>query len=201
MKKLITTGRLAACLLIVLAMSAVLTYRVWAQQSSGAGSLDWNVNMPSAQNHWNRGVFFLNRSQEGDLHWARQEFEFIIGMKDDHGLKPAALLNLGVANFLDGNNQLALQNYKSALELRPDYAEAYFNMGTVYYKEKLVKNAEESFLKAINLNPEYGRAHYSLGFLYLEQKKFALAKQHAEKAADYGVPFKTLKERLAKVGR
>jgi tetratricopeptide (TPR) repeat protein len=71
----------------------------------------------------------------------------------------------------------------------------------VYYRQKLSKKAEEVFLKAIEIDPEYGRAHYSLGFLYLDQKKYDLAKIHAEKAADSGVPFKTLRERLAKVGQ
>jgi tetratricopeptide (TPR) repeat protein len=170
----------------------------WAQ---GGSSFEWDVNASSAQNHWNKGIFHLSRGTENDLSYARQEFAFIVGMKDDQGLKPNAHLHLGVVSFLEGNYQEALKSYQNALDLKPDYAEAYFNMGTVYYKVNLSKKAEESFLKAISLDPAYGRAHYSLGFLYLEQKRYDLAKQHAEKAAEHGVPFKTLKEKLAKVAR
>jgi tetratricopeptide (TPR) repeat protein len=96
---------------------------------------------------------------------------------------------------------LAVKDYLAAIQIKPDYAEAYFNLGAVYYRQKLSKKAEEVFLKAIEIDPEYGRAHYSLGFLYLDQKKYDLARMHAEKAAENGVPFRTLKERLAKVGR
>ena len=74
-------------------------------------------------------------------------------------------------------------------------------MGAVYYKQGVLRKAEDAFTKAIQLQPDYGRAHYSLGFVYLDQKKYDLAKLHAEKAAENGVPFRTLKERLAKIGR
>jgi tetratricopeptide (TPR) repeat protein len=184
-------------LLVTLSLWEFITVPVEAQTESAL----WDINLPAAQNHLNKGMFLLSRGQDGDLHYARQEFAFIVGMKDDHGLKPAAHLNLGVINYLEGNYGAALKSYQSAIDLRSDYAEAYFNIGSVYYREKLVKKAEESFLKAISLNPDYGRAHYSLGFLYLEQKKYDLAKRHAEKAAENGVPFQTLKERLAKIGR
>ena len=122
-------------------------------------------------------------------------------MKDDHGLKPVAYLNLGVIDFMQDNYDQALKNYQAAIQINSDYAEAYFNMGAVYYKQGVLRKAEDAFTKAIQLQPDYGRAHYSLGFVYLDQKKYDLAKLHAEKAAENGVPFRTLKERLAKIGR
>ena len=138
-----------------------------------------------------------------NLFSAKAEFQFVIDLKSEREsyLKHVAYLNLGVVYLMDDNQALAIKNFLNAIETKPDYAEAYFNLGTVYYKQKLLKQAEEAFTKAIELRPDYGRAHYSLGFLYLDQKKYDLAKEHADKAIEYGVPFKTLKERLAKVGR
>jgi tetratricopeptide (TPR) repeat protein len=151
-----------------------------------------------ATNHINRG---LAKLAVENLFGARKEFEFVIGMEKDTGKKHQAYLNRGVIYALEDNLDLAIKDYLTALQLKPDYAEAYFNLGAVYYKQKLVKKAEEVFLKAIEIEPDYGRAHYSLGFVYLDQKKYDLAKLHAEKAAENGVPFRTLKERLAKIGR
>ena len=152
----------------------------------------------AAENHLNRGLAQLDK---GDLYRAKNEFNFVIGMEKDSGLKHFAYLNRGVIYALDDRPDLAIKDYLTAIQLKPDYAEAYFNLGAVYYKQKLSKKAEEVFLKAIEIDPDYGRAHYSLGFLYLDQKKYDLAKLHAEKAAENGVPFRTLKERLAKVGQ
>ena len=152
----------------------------------------------AATNHINRGLAKLGVE---NLYGARKEFDFVIGMEKDTGKKFQAYLNRGVVFALEGRLDAAVKDYLMAIQLKPDYAEAYFNLGAVYYRQKLSKKAEEVFLKAIEIDPEYGRAHYSLGFLYLDQKKYDLAKLHAEKAAENGVPFKTLKERLAKIGR
>jgi len=152
----------------------------------------------AATNHINRGLAKLGVE---NLDGARKEFEFVIGMEKDTGKKHLAYLNRGVIFALEDRLDAAVKDYLMAIKLKPDYAEAYFNLGAVYYRQKLSKKAEEVFLKAIEIDPEYGRAHYSLGFLYLDQKKYDLAKLHAEKAAENGVPFRTLKERLAKVGQ
>jgi tetratricopeptide (TPR) repeat protein len=152
----------------------------------------------AATNHINRG---LAKLAVENLFGAKKEFEFVIGMDKDTGKKYQAYLNRGVIYALEDNLNLAIKDYLTALQLKPDYAEAYFNLGAVYYRQKLLKKAEEVFLKAIEIDPDYGRAHYSLGFVYLDQKKYDLAKLHAERAAENGVPFRTLKDRLAKIGR
>ena len=176
----------------------VIGAAVWAGRAKGQDFDAMYNDQDVASNHINRG---LAKLEAENLYGARKEFEFVIGMEKDTGKKYQAYLNRGVVFALDGRLDLAVKDYLMAIQLKPDYAEAYFNLGAVYYKQKLMKKAEEVFLKAIEIDPEYGRAHYSLGFLYLDQKKYDLAKIHAEKAAENGVPFRTLQERLAKVGR
>ena len=154
-------------------------------------------------NHFDRGTALLDRNMGNDLHYAKKEFETVIEMENQlgaaqKGLKPAAYLSLGVINTMEDNADLAVKNYLTAIQIKPNYSEAYFNLGGIYYKQKLLKKAEDAFLKAIEIEPEYGRAHYALGFIYLDQKKFDLARKQAEKAAEFGVPYKTLRERLTK---
>ena len=149
-----------------------------------------------------RGLSGIQRGTVESLYSAKKDFEHIIRHEDwDAVHRSVAYHNLGVIGFMENNLDSAIKNYLSAIELNPEYSEAYFNLGGAYYKQGLLKKAEEVFLKAIELQPEYGRAHYSLGFVYLDQKKYDLARAHAEKAAEYGVPFRTLKERLAKISR
>lgn len=150
----------------------------------------------SSQLHTDRG---LEQMEKKNFHYAKAEFQFVINMEYDVGYKSVAYLNLGVISFMEDNPDRAIKYYQSALQIKPDYAEAYFNMGGAYYKQEDLKKAEEAFLKAIELQPSYGRAHYSLGALYFDQKKYDLAWKHAEKAEEYGIPYKSLKEKLAKV--
>ena len=50
-----------------------------------------------------------------------------------------------------GNYQLAAQQYKRIVELRPDMAEAHANLGNLYYVQGLWDQAASSFEKAIRL--------------------------------------------------
>lgn len=182
-----------------------------AQQPKGplSGALingaDQKYNTPiAAMNHLTLGIDQIGNNE---LWGARQNFIWILNLKDDApamgpvNLKPLAHLNLGVVEMLEDNLTGALKNFQAAIDLKPDYAEAYFNAGTVHYKMGAQKKAEQAFQKAIELEPNYGRAHYSLGFLYFDMKRYDLAKQHSEKASENGVPFRTLRDRLARVGR
>ena len=193
-----------SCLILALILAALIIGNgnsVAAQEAIRGHDPKYNSG-PAAVNHMILGLDQLRAGTPEDLFAAKQNFLFIINMKDrDEGLKPEAYLNLGVVEMLEGNTDAAVKNYMAAIQLRSNYAEAYFNLGALYYKQGLLKKAEDAFVKAIEFQPDYGRAHYSLGFVYLDQKKYDLARTHADKAAEYGVSFRTLKEKLAKISK
>ena len=62
-----------------------------------------------------------------------------------------------------GNNDLALKNYKKALELNPDYAEAYNSMGTVLQSQGDYDSAINSYERAIKIKPDYAEAYNNIG--------------------------------------
>ena len=68
--------------------------------------------------------------------------------------------------------------YKKAIELKPDYVEAYFKLGQVYiYPLKQYDEAIRWYKKIIELKPDCVRAYLKLGNVYaglLEQKDKAL---------------------------
>ena len=133
------------------------------------------------------------------LHYARQNFLFIVNMTGEDNLKPRAYIGLGTVDMMENAPESAVVNFSRAIQLAPDDPVAHFNLGAAYYKQSALQKAEQSFAKAVELDPRYGRAHYSLGFVYFDQKRYDLAKKQADKAAELGVTFKTLKERLAGV--
>jgi tetratricopeptide (TPR) repeat protein len=56
----------------------------------------------------------------------------------------------------------AIKHYRTALELKPDCAEAHFNLGLVYFQQGLTKKAREEFEEALRIDPGYGKARESL---------------------------------------
>jgi tetratricopeptide (TPR) repeat protein len=160
------------------------------------------TDLKSYRIHLGGALQDIQDGRPGRLYWARKDLGFIIRHENwDPVHRSVAYYYLGVIDAMENNLNGAIRNYNSALKLNPEYAEVYFNLGAVYYKQGLQKQAEEAFLKTIELQPGFGRAHYSLGFVYLEQRKFDLAKKHADLATEYGVPYKTLKEKLAKLAK
>ena len=60
----------------------------------------------------------------------------------------------------------AIDHYTKAMELNPEYAEAYYSRGSTYLKINEIPEAIQDFSKTIELNPEYAEAYYSRGKAY-----------------------------------
>ena len=61
--------------------------------------------------------------------------------------------------------------YRKAIDLRPDYAEAYNTLGAALRGQKKLNEAAAAFRKAIDANPDYAEAYYNLGIVLRDQKK------------------------------
>ncbi len=75
--------------------------------------------------------------------------------------------NRGVAYLeVDGKQQAALEDFDKAIELRPDYAEAYANRGKVKIDREAYADAITDFDKAIELKPDLAEAYGNRGLAY-----------------------------------
>src|SRR5262249_61282428 len=61
--------------------------------------------------------------------------------------------------------------YRKAIQLQPDYALAYNNLGTALRDQKKLAEAEAAYRKAIALQPDYAPAYNNLGNALRDQKK------------------------------
>jgi len=70
----------------------------------------------------------------------------------------------------------AIDAYKQAIRIDPDYADAHFNLGVTYDESDRYKEAIEAYKQVIRINPDDADTHYHLGFLYnaLDDKGSAL---------------------------
>lgn len=86
----------------------------------------------------------------------------------------------------------ALETFQKAVEIKPDFPEAYLNIGILFYLRQKNYEAEEALLKAHELNPEELRAkqllaviNYESAMKLIESKKSHEALEKLEQAYSY----------------
>jgi protein O-GlcNAc transferase len=62
----------------------------------------------------------------------------------------------------------AIDSYTQALQIKPDYAEALYNMGNALLKKGEVDAAIDSYTQALKIKPDYAEAHNNIGGVQLK---------------------------------
>jgi predicted O-linked N-acetylglucosamine transferase (SPINDLY family) len=75
---------------------------------------------------------------------------------------PDVLLKRAVALHQSGKLEEAISVYRQTILLKPDYADAYNNLGLALQDKGDLAAAIESYRKALALNPDHGQAHSNL---------------------------------------
>ena len=76
---------------------------------------------------------------------------------------------LAFCNQSLGDLETAIDNYKKALKIKPDYAEVYVNMGSALMGRGDLEAALDSYKQAIKIKPNYAEAYNNMG-IALESK-------------------------------
>jgi tetratricopeptide (TPR) repeat protein len=66
----------------------------------------------------------------------------------------------------------AVKQYQKIIETNPNDAEAYYNIGIVYYGEKKYDESKAQFQKAIEIYPDFAEAYYSLGVVHYAEANY-----------------------------
>lgn len=75
----------------------------------------------------------------------------------------------------------AVKDFEVAVKMRPDNAENYINLGSVYARMKNYKKAEELYLKGLKLDPKNDGLMNNLGFMFLRAKNYQKALEWFDK--------------------
>jgi tetratricopeptide (TPR) repeat protein len=102
----------------------------------------------------------LRHHGAGDLETASDIYQSIL-VRDPN--QPFALHLSGVAAHQTGQLDLAEARITKAIEIRPDYAEAYCNLGNLLQDLGRFEAAVERYRDAIRIEPAFGEAHGNLG--------------------------------------
>lgn len=74
--------------------------------------------------------------------------------------------NRGAELLIEGNYSEAAEEFRKAVEIDDDYADAYYNLGKVYSYLEDYSSAEEYYTTAIEIDPDDARYHYNLAIIY-----------------------------------
>jgi tetratricopeptide (TPR) repeat protein len=115
----------------------------------------------------------LSPEDRGDILMARKMYREAIDTYHE-GPGDSALLHnkagIGYHQLLELN--LAKKEYERAVKLKPDYAEAINNLGTIYYGQKSYRRAVSSYKRALHLTPRAASIYSNLGTAYFARKDY-----------------------------
>ena len=104
-----------------------------------------------------------------------------------NGYPNSALLYNIRASCRKANGQLedAVKDYEKALALKPDYAEALYNLGITLRELGQIDAAIKTYKQALTVKPDYFGAHNNLGNIFLDLGQLDAAADHFEWAVAY----------------
>jgi len=65
----------------------------------------------------------------------------------------------------------AIDSFKEAIRIRPDFAEAYNNLGAVLFQAEMTEEAIDSFKEAIRIRPGFAAAQKNLETVLLRSEE------------------------------
>ncbi|MFC4995199.1 tetratricopeptide repeat protein [Rubritalea tangerina] len=108
----------------------------------------------------NRGVI---RMRLGEVEDAEAIFELGVSQRPRN---PYTHFMLGLSRFYQENSDLAAKSIDKAIDLKPDYKEAFLYRGIIEGNQGRHNKALDLFESAVELDPEYAAAHYNIAQTY-----------------------------------
>lgn len=115
--------------------------------------------------------------------WKNQDTLWLAAAKTSPS-SPQNHNNLGDLYGRRGDLEKAVEEFKKAIELKPNYGDAYHNLANTYQQMGRTDEAIKNYQEAIKFNPNLWQSYQNLAAIYFEQEKFELAAENMEKAIE-----------------
>ena len=93
-------------------------------------------------------------------------------LAEQYPYEPVLWNILGASRSQIGMLEEAIDAYKKTISLRPDYAEAYSNMGVAYRNMGKPDEAIDTYKKAISIYPYYAESYNNMGIVLKDQGNY-----------------------------
>lgn len=102
-----------------------------------------------------------------------------------HTIRHSASTNkLGIVFLKRNLFDEAIGEFRKAIEIDPDYIEAYNNLGYTLLKQQLYEEAIDAFARGIKKDGNYADLRHNLGSAYLSKEKYGEAIQELNRAIE-----------------
>lgn len=101
---------------------------------------------------------------KGDYSSAIEELQ-IVRASDPRN--PVVKVSVGRVLFAQGKTQQAVDEYRRAIEIAPDYSHAYFHLGLALMKQSKLSAARDAFKEVVRIAPDSGVGHSAMGYIDL----------------------------------
>jgi tetratricopeptide (TPR) repeat protein len=109
----------------------------------------------------------------GDIFMARKMYrEAIDVFREDKSKNPVISNKMGIAYHQMQQLDNAKKYYEQAVRLKPDYAEAINNLGTVCYAKRSFGKSVSYYKRALKYAPNSASIYSNLGTAYFARKKY-----------------------------
>lgn len=115
----------------------------------------------------------------------------------DAGKEAKRYLEAGNNYFHKGSYDEAVAEYRKALALDPDNADARYDIANSYHRKGLSGEAVEQYLKALEVKPNHLPARNNLALIYFEQGNYSKAVEQWEKGLQYDAGYMEINYNLA----
>jgi len=133
-----------------------------------------------ARAYYYAGIIYVGKK---DLDKAIDYFKKFLDLKPSYPNNVEACITLAFLNFFKYDYKTADEYFKKVIEYSPDKAEAYYDVGDIYYDRiKNMDKAMEYFKRAVELKPDFADAYSYLGTISREKEDYSKAIEYYEKA-------------------
>src|SRR3989338_8706793 len=116
-----------------------------------------------------------------NIDWKNQDNLWIATGKTSPS-SPNTHNNLGDMYGRWGDKQKAIDEFQTAIALKPNYGDAYHNLANTYHEIGQDDKAIENYTKAARYNPDLWQSHQNIAAIYFAQKKYDKALENLQKA-------------------
>lgn len=90
--------------------------------------------------------------------------------------------NLGDVYGRWGDKQKALEEFQTAILLKPNYADAYHNLANTYREVGDINKALENYQKALEFNPNLWQSYQNIAAIYFQTQQYDKSVEYIQKA-------------------